>query len=154
MTLLESLLLGILQGLTEYLPISSSGHLTLGSHLLDITDPDTILPYTVLLHVATVLSTIVILHKEISWIFKGLFKRCDKKEGGMTSRLNNQQYYMLAILVNHILGTCNFHVPCKLAQPSPKCRAYLNFNICCTFVFSGSNHVRVFTKFVIHHTNK
>ena len=102
MTLLESLLLGILQGLTEYLPISSSGHLTLGSHLLDITDPDTILPYTVLLHVATVLSTIAILHKEISWIFKGLFKRCDKKEDGMTARLNNQQYYMLAILVSMI----------------------------------------------------
>lgn len=102
MTILESLLLGILQGLTEYLPISSSGHLTLGSHLLDITDPEAILPYTVLLHVATVLSTIVILHKEIAWIFKGLFKPLDTEKRGITARLNNQQYYMLAILVSMI----------------------------------------------------
>lgn len=103
MTILESLLLGILQGLTEYLPISSSGHLTLGSHLLDITDPDTILPYTILVHIATVLSTIVILHKDIVWIFKGLFK-CNKSADatGTATRLNNQQYYALAILVSMI----------------------------------------------------
>lgn len=103
MTILESLLLGILQGLTEYLPISSSGHLTLGSHLLDITDPDTILPYTVLVHIATVLSTIVILRKDIAWIFKGLFS-CNKSADAAQSatRLNSQQYYVLAILVSMI----------------------------------------------------
>lgn len=103
MTILESLLLGILQGLTEYLPISSSGHLTLGSHLLDITDPDTILPYTVLVHIATVLSTIVILRKDIAWIFKGLFS-CNKSVDAeqSTTRLNSQQYYVLAILVSMI----------------------------------------------------
>lgn len=103
MTILESLLLGILQGLTEYLPISSSGHLTLGSHLLDITDPDTILPYTVLVHIATVLSTIVILRKDIVWIFKGLFS-CNKSVDAeqSTTRLNSQQYYVLAILVSMI----------------------------------------------------
>lgn len=103
MTILESLLLGILQGLTEYLPISSSGHLTLGSHLLDITDPDTILPYTVLVHIATVLSTIVILRKDIAWIFKGLFS-CNKSVDAeqRTTRLNSQQYYVLAIIVSMI----------------------------------------------------
>ena len=103
MTILESLLLGILQGLTEYLPISSSGHLTLGSHLLDITDPDTILPYTILVHIATVLSTIVILRKDIAWIFKGLFS-CNKSADAAQSatRLNSQQYYVLAILVSMI----------------------------------------------------
>ena len=67
MDTLEALLLGLLQGLTEYLPISSSGHLTLGSNMFGIEEPETILPFTVLLHVATVLSTIVILHKEITW---------------------------------------------------------------------------------------
>lgn len=103
MSILESLLLGILQGLTEYLPISSSGHLTLGSNLLGITDSETILPYTVLLHVATVLSTIVVLHKEITWIFKGLFKLKPKSEGtGVMARLSNEQYYALAIIVSMI----------------------------------------------------
>lgn len=103
MTILESLFLGIIQGLTEYLPISSSGHLTLGSHLVGITDPETILPYTVLLHVATVLSTLVILHKEVFWIFKGLFKLPPATEGtSFMQRLNDQQRYALAIIVSMI----------------------------------------------------
>ena len=103
MDTLEALLLGLLQGLTEYLPISSSGHLTLGSNLFGIEEPETILPFTVLLHVATVLSTIVILHKEITWIFKGLFcftPLSEKK--GLFDRLNGQQRYALAIIVSMI----------------------------------------------------
>lgn len=103
MDALEAILLGILQGLTEYLPISSSGHLTIGQNILGITEPDQILPFTVLLHVATVLSTIVMLHKEITWIFKGLFKIEPKKgEEGIMQRLNNQQRYALAIIISMI----------------------------------------------------
>lgn len=100
---IEALLLGLLQGLTEYLPISSSGHLTLGSHLFGIEDAETILPFTVLLHVATVLSTIVILHKEITWIFKGIFKplHANNDVNGI-NRLNNQQQYVLAIIASMI----------------------------------------------------
>ena len=103
MDTLEALLLGLLQGLTEYLPISSSGHLTLGSNMFGIQEPETILPFTVLLHVATVLSTIVILHKEITWIFKGLFKFTPNNESkGLLGKLNHQQRYALAILVSMI----------------------------------------------------
>ena len=103
MDTLEALLLGLLQGLTEYLPISSSGHLTLGSNLFGIEESETILPFTILLHVATVLSTIVILHKEITWIFKGLFKFNPANEGkGILNKLNNQQRYALAIIVSMI----------------------------------------------------
>lgn len=100
---IEALLLGLLQGLTEYLPISSSGHLTLGSHLFGIEDAETILPFTVLLHAATVLSTIVILHKEITWIFKGIFKplHANNDVNGI-NRLNNQQQYVLAIIASMI----------------------------------------------------
>ena len=103
MDTLEALLLGLLQGLTEYLPISSSGHLTLGSNMFGIEEPETILPFTVLLHVATVLSTIVVLHKEITWIFKGLFTLAPASEGkGIADRLNSQQRYALAIIVSMI----------------------------------------------------
>ena len=100
---LEALFLGLLQGLTEYLPISSSGHLTLGQNILGITEPEQILPFTVLLHVATVLSTIVILHKEITWIFKGLFKIAPKENSqSHMQRLNEQQRYAIAIIVSMI----------------------------------------------------
>lgn len=103
MSTIEALLLGLLQGLTEYLPISSSGHITLGSNFFNITDSETILPFTVLLHVATVLSTIVILHKEITWIFKGLFKAIPKSEGKtFLQRLNAEQRYALAIIISMI----------------------------------------------------
>lgn len=103
MDTIEALLLGLLQGLTEYLPISSSGHLTLGSNLFGIKEPETILPFTVLLHVATVLSTIVVLHKEITWIFKGLFNSFSANKGnGYIGRLNSQQQYAIAIIVSMI----------------------------------------------------
>ena len=70
---IQALILGIIQGLTEYLPVSSSGHLAIGSALFGI-DGSENLAFTVAVHVATVLSTLVILWREISWIFKGLFK--------------------------------------------------------------------------------
>lgn len=103
MSTLEALLLGLLQGLTEYLPISSSGHLTLGQSFMGITDPEEVLPFTVMVHVATVLSTIVILHKEITWIFKGLFKfPASDSNAGLLNRLNEQQRYALAIIISMI----------------------------------------------------
>ena len=70
----QALILGIIQGLTEYLPVSSSGHLAIGQALFGLDDGASNLTFTVLLHVATVLSTVVILWSEIVWIFKDLFK--------------------------------------------------------------------------------
>ncbi|MBR7001729.1 MAG: undecaprenyl-diphosphate phosphatase [Neisseriaceae bacterium] len=70
---IQALILGIIQGLTEYLPVSSSGHLAIGANLFGI-DGSENLAFTVAVHVATVLSTLLILWREISWIFKGLFK--------------------------------------------------------------------------------
>lgn len=69
----QALILGIVQGLTEYLPVSSSGHLTIGSALFGI-DGESNLTFNIAVHVATVLSTCFILWKEIVWIFKDLFQ--------------------------------------------------------------------------------
>jgi len=93
MSTIEAILMGILQGLTEYLPVSSSGHLTIASHFLGV-DGEQNLTFTVAVHVATVLSTLVILWKEIVWILRGLFKW----DGAM----NAEQRYALAILVSMI----------------------------------------------------
>jgi undecaprenyl-diphosphatase len=72
MNWLEALILGLVQGLTEFLPVSSSGHLELGKYLLDI-NAEKSLMFTVVVHGATVLSTIVVFHKDIFNLFKGLF---------------------------------------------------------------------------------
>ncbi len=68
----QALLLGLLQGFTEYLPVSSSGHLELGKVLLGAEDGG--LTFDIIVHVATVLSTLVVLWREIVWLIKGLFR--------------------------------------------------------------------------------
>lgn len=74
MNWLEALLLGLVQGLTEFLPMSSSGHLTIGQEILNLnTSAADNLLFTVTVHAATVLSTIVILWREIEGLFKGTF---------------------------------------------------------------------------------
>ena len=75
MGLLEAIVLGIIQGLTEFLPVSSSGHLELAKYILgDTSVPEESLTYTVVLHFATALSTLVIFRKEVAQIFRGLFQ--------------------------------------------------------------------------------
>ena len=88
---LQALLLGIIQGLTEYLPVSSSGHLAIGAYLFGIEGEEN-LAFTVAVHVATVLSTLVILWKEVVWIFNGLFKM----------QMNDETRYVLNILISMI----------------------------------------------------
>lgn len=98
MTWIESLLLGLLQGLTEYLPISSSGHLTIAASLFGI-EGEQNLAFTVLVHVATVLSTLIVLWKEVSWILKDLFARQSWKS---YQGLNDGTRYAVNILVSMI----------------------------------------------------
>ena len=87
----HALILGLIQGLTEYLPVSSSGHLTIGQEILGISGADNLM-FDVAVHVATVCSTLVVLWSEIEWIVKGLFK----------GRMNDETRYVLNILVSMI----------------------------------------------------
>lgn len=70
---LEALILGLIQGLTEFLPVSSSGHLEIGKFLMGI-NPEKSLLFTIVVHGATVMSTIVVFWKDLLGLFKGLFK--------------------------------------------------------------------------------
>ncbi len=75
MEVIDAIILGIIQGLTEFLPVSSSGHLELGKAILgDNSIPEESLLFTVVLHFATALSTIVVFRKDVIDIFKGLFQ--------------------------------------------------------------------------------
>ena len=91
MSWFEALILGLVQGLTEYLPVSSSGHLAIGSALFGIEGEEN-LAFTITVHVATVFSTLFILWKEVSWLFKGVLK----------FRMNDETRYMLNIIISMI----------------------------------------------------
>ena len=84
----EAFLLGLVQGLTEFLPVSSSGHLTIFREILGV-DPEGFLDFTVTVHFATVLSTIVVFWSVIVKILKGLLK----------FRYNDETDYFLKIFV-------------------------------------------------------
>lgn len=71
MSAIEALILGLVQGLTEFLPVSSSGHLEIGRQLLGVETTDN-LTFTVAVHGATVLSTIVVFRKDIAQLIMGL----------------------------------------------------------------------------------
>ena len=73
MSWIESIILGIVQGLTEFLPISSSGHLEIGKALM-YSDVQMSLTFTVIVHGATVLSTIVVFRKDIYRLLSDLFR--------------------------------------------------------------------------------
>ena len=73
MSIIQAILLGILQGLTEFLPVSSSGHIELGKALLGINGESTLI-FTVVVHGATVLSILVVFWKDIVDLFKGVLK--------------------------------------------------------------------------------
>lgn len=93
MTWLDALILGIIQGLSEYLPISSSGHLEIFKQVLGVTlDPDASLEFSIMLHVATVLSTIVVLWKEFYPLLVSF----------LTVKRDNKFYYVCKILLSCI----------------------------------------------------
>ena len=91
MEVFESIILGVVQGLTEFLPVSSSGHLQLAKALLGV-ELEENLTFDIALHAATVLSTIVVLWSEIWWLIKGIFSR------GM----NDEKSYFLKLVISMI----------------------------------------------------
>lgn len=74
MDILESVILGIIQGLTEFLPVSSSGHLELGKAILGVQFEENAVLFSAVVHAATALSTVVIYYKDILQIIQDVFK--------------------------------------------------------------------------------
>lgn len=91
MNTLQAILLGIVQGITEFLPVSSSGHLQIFKEMMEV-ELEENLTFDVTLHAATVLSTIVVLWREVVRLLKGVFSR----------RFTPEQAYVLKILLSMI----------------------------------------------------
>ena len=103
----EAVILGLLQGLTEFLPVSSSGHLEIGKVLLGVETSDDLL-FTTMVHAATVLSTLVVFRNQIWDLLKGFFtglkdwKIVKGADGKSVLQCNDQTDYLLKIAVSMI----------------------------------------------------
>ena len=103
----EAVVLGVLQGLTEFLPVSSSGHLEIGKVLLGVETTDDLL-FTTMVHAATVLSTLVVFRNQIWNLLKGFFtglkdwKIVKGADGRSVLQCNDQTDYLLKIAVSMI----------------------------------------------------
>lgn len=91
MSIFEAIILGIIQGLTEFLPVSSSGHLELASHFLGIDEPNN-MQFSIALHGATVLSTVVVFWHELWKLIKGFFQ----------FKMNEETKYIINIFISMI----------------------------------------------------
>ena len=99
--MIEAIILGIIQGLTEFLPVSSSGHLELGKALLgDTSLPQESMMITIVLHFATALSTLVIYRKEVGRIVAGLFKFQNNDELQFSAKI------ILSMIPAAVIGVC------------------------------------------------
>ncbi len=106
MGLLDALILGILQGLTEFLPVSSSGHLALGKHLLGL--PTHGLMFEVMLHVATALAVVLAFHKRLAGLINALPHALDRSAWKLSpdsGKDHNERAGNLRLLFFLILGT-------------------------------------------------
>lgn len=92
MTWWEAFILGLVQGLTEFLPVSSSGHLEIGQALLGTAGEEN-LTFAIVVHTATVLATIVVFWKQIVELFRGTF---------MTKTWNSEKQYVAKIFLSMI----------------------------------------------------
>ena len=103
----EAVILGLLQGLTEFLPVSSSGHLEIGKVLLGVETSEDLL-FTTMVHAATVLSTLVVFRNQIWDLLKGFFtglkdwKIVKGADGKSVLQCNDQTDYLLKIAVSMI----------------------------------------------------
>ena len=98
MDTLQAILLGIVQGITEFLPVSSSGHLQIAKELLGVQIEEN-LTFDVMLHAATVLSTLIVLWSEVVRLVKGLFSR----------HFNEEQAYILKLVLSMVpIGIVGF----------------------------------------------
>ena len=134
MDYVKYIILGVIQGLTEFLPISSSGHIVLGQYLLKFDRQGILLE--VILHLGTLLSIIIFYRSEITSLLKGIVKKN-----------NDQIYYMIMILVSTMPA-----ILCGLMYKANIESLFLPKYISYMFLFSGL--ILLLTKFIYYDTHQ
>lgn len=105
MTWLKAIILGVVQGLTEFLPVSSTGHLALVKHLMGVTSPteEARVLWEVVLHLGTLLAVIAVLRREVWMVLAGFFRGLAASRTGLLQAVRRERGFALALLV--LLGS-------------------------------------------------
>lgn len=104
----EAVLLGLIQGLTEFLPVSSSGHLEIGKVLLGVETTDDLL-FTTMVHAATVLSTVIVFRRQIWDLLKGFF--CGFKDWKIVRNDAGKKVFVCNDQTDYLLKICLSMIP-------------------------------------------
>jgi len=101
----KAVVLGVVQGLTEFLPVSSSGHLVLAKHLLGLTEParEAGVLWEVVLHLGTLVAVVVVLRRELVTVVVGFFRGLAASRRGVTEAVRRERGFGLALLI--LLGS-------------------------------------------------
>jgi undecaprenyl-diphosphatase len=137
MTLLEALMLGVVQGLTEFLPVSSSGHLTLGKHLLDVQEPD--LLFDLVLHAGTLLSVCAFYRADIASVLRGMLqgaRRALKQEPGPLFEPEGMRIALLVLLATIPTGVLGILLK-RVMEPKQGPSPFTFEVVCALLVLNG-----------------
>jgi len=130
MSWIEAMVLGIIQGLTEFLPVSSSGHLEIGKYLFDI-EPESSFGFSIVVHGATVLSTILVFWKEVWVLIKGALK----------FKVNWETKYLAKILISLVpVAMVGFLLKGKVESLFNGDIVFVGLMLVFTFLFLAAGH--------------
>jgi undecaprenyl-diphosphatase len=99
MTVLKAIILGLVQGLTEFLPVSSSGHLVLGQHLFGFKEPEIL--FDVILHTGTLVAVVLVFYKELGSLILEFFRlpKTLAQDGGFSAAWKERPVFRLMLLI-------------------------------------------------------
>lgn len=99
MSLIQSIILGIIQGITEFLPISSSGHLAIFNIIFGLESGEDIVAFDLLLHFGTLIAVFIVYHKEIWALIKAFFTLIKKVFCGKLKEINTDERFLIYVIV-------------------------------------------------------
>lgn len=126
MTFLDAIILGVVQGLTEFLPVSSSAHLTLGKALLGITEKGIL--FEVVVHLGTLFAVVTAFWPDIVWLFRGMLAFFQRPSGAPKKEQNGALHYIAFLVwgtIPAVVVGLLFKEPVEEAFSNPLLAAYL-----------------------------
>lgn len=134
MSIIEAVIYGLIQGVAEFLPISSSGHLALAQNFFGTESADSFFSFNILLHFATLIAVFIMYYKDVACLFTGFFALCTRpfnKERKSASLRSDERLFLMICIATLVL------VPAALLSDSVKALADASWAIGVLLIVNG-----------------